>query len=127
MRRRGRGGFRLVDGSYDDGLGSFGGEAIGGRRIENDDIHAAIHGAAFGSGVGRHGAVFGIASSGEPGGIEVVDGDEKLDEVGGARGGELPIRIETGVVNRNIVRVTFDAQRFGAGAKKSGESLDSRL
>ena len=67
---------------------------------------------------------FGVACRGETTGFESVAFDEDFDEVGGAGGGEFPVRAIASGVDRYVVGVSFDTQGFGAGFQDRGEAVD---
>lgn len=93
--------------------------------IEDDDIHAAIAGAALGALVVVNGVVFRKTRGGEPLGLDVIANDKEADEFGGAGSGKFPVGSEMSVVNRDVIGMAFDAQIFIAGNNDFGQAIDS--
>ncbi len=64
--------------------------------IENDDVHAAVMGAAFLGIVGIHGYGVGVAGDGHALPGDVVAGGEQLEHGDAAGGGQFPVAAEVG-------------------------------
>jgi len=110
------------------GDGSGGGRCEGGpfleSGIEDDDVHAAVAGAALWRVVLVHGMVLRETSSGKALRIDVVAGDKETDEFGGAGSGEFPVGGKARVVDGDVVGVSLDAEIFGARTDDIGEAID---
>src|SRR5271170_5249622 len=87
---------------------------------QDDDVDAAVLGAAFGGVIGRDGVKLGVAGSREAIGCEAV-GDEDAGEPGSASGRELPVGVELLGVNRNVVGVAFNANVVGRAGESAGD------
>src|SRR6266478_8062611 len=68
--------------------------------------------------------IFGKSRGGKAIGLYAVADDEHADQLGGASGGKLPIGWEMRIVDRNIVRVAFDAEVFCTGDNYLREAVD---
>ena len=58
---------------------------------ENDDIHAAVHAAAFRAEIGRDRVILGESGGAQTIGTEAVADDEQPHDFGRPGGGELPV------------------------------------
>ena len=100
---------RIRDGEVDLGAG------------QDDQIDAAILGAAFGGVVAGHGVKLGVAGGREAirrNGLQV---EKEPGDARGARRGKLPVGIELRGVDGDVVGVALDAQIVGRAAERGGD------
>ena len=83
-------------------------------RRQDDDINAAILSPSLSSQVGGNGMVFRVTCSRKPLWREAMAADKEANQFCGPGGRKLPIGGHLGGMNRNVVRVAFDAQLIGA-------------
>src|SRR5216683_798213 len=73
------------------------------------------------------GAVFGVPSSRDQRRIEPVSLDQQGHHRSGARGGELPVRLEAGIVDGHVVGMTFYPDFETPPSQNGGNSSQSRV
>jgi hypothetical protein len=88
---------------------------------QDDQIDAAVFCAAVLSVVAGHGVELGIAGGGEAVGGHGFQVEEDAGDAGGAGRGELPVGVEFGGVDGNVVGVALDAQVVGSAAQRGGD------
>ena len=81
---------------------------------ENDDIHAAVHAAAFRGEIGCDRVILGESGGAQTIGTEAVADHEQPHDFGRPAGGEFPVRGKLGGVNGGVIGVALDAQTIVA-------------
>jgi secondary thiamine-phosphate synthase enzyme len=99
-------------------------------QIENrarhyHQIDSTILGAAFGCGVVGDRVVLGVASGGELSWRDSSYLEQHTRNMYGARRGEFPVGVELGIVDRNVIRVSFHAKVIGSSVDRFGNLLES--
>ncbi len=77
---------------------------------EDDDIHAAVHAAAFRGEIGCDRAILGVSGSAQTIGTEAVPDDEKTHNFGCPGGGEFPVRGKLGGVDSSMVASSLSSE-----------------
>ena len=92
---------------------------------QDDQIDAAIFGAAFGGIVAGDGVELGVAGGGDALGRDGLQVEKEAGDAGGAGRGELPVGVEFGGVDGDVVGVALDAQVVGRAAQRGGDLAQS--
>src|SRR5271154_2005238 len=115
-------------GATSTGLGVSAEARLSARALDSKSrCPAAVHSPPFRAVVRSYRAIFCVARRGKAFRGKFVFRDEKFYELRGARGRKFPIGIESRIVNRNIIRVSFDSLSFAAHAKNSCKRVNRRL